>query len=182
MRGGRGGDIRHLGRDRRQPRVAGEGQAEQRALQVERRQGFTLGDHGCGAGQIGEQGLQAGLHLHVDGRALSGEQGYVAHQLERVAGALFRMEQEGTAGERFAAPDRLGKAPLGAFMEHDPAVFVLHPGVAAEIAAQEADLGEVELQRAVARFDPQGALVGLRGMVEFVLPDEGHAETVPGFD
>ena len=142
--GRRGGDERRRGRDRLDAEVRQQRQAHQRAVGVVRR-GRLAGqddvrDPGTGAHQVRQRrGGDDG-----DRAAALDDAGGELQELDRVAAALFGVDEQRLAVERFAAPQRRGQlAGLAAHLLGPPPPLVLRPAAFVVAQTQQRD-GPVE--------------------------------------
>ena len=106
--------------------LAGERQARQRAVDVERRQRLAARDDRGDAFEAGEQALELRLHLQHHAGAGARQQRRVAREHHRIAEALLGVQQDGLARERgFAEPQRLPQILPRAHAGALPAPLVL---------------------------------------------------------
>jgi hypothetical protein len=83
-------------------------------LQVEMRQSIATGNDLCRAGEAGHKLLQRSFDLQNHACTASGDERYIAAELDRIAKSLLAMQQDGLAINRIAAePKRLREIALG---------------------------------------------------------------------
>ena len=88
--------------------LAGERQARQRAVHVERRQRLAARDDAATPSRPASSPLQLRLHLQHHAGAGARQQRRIAREHHRIAEALLGVQQDGLARERgFAEPQRL---------------------------------------------------------------------------
>jgi hypothetical protein len=106
------------------------GTAQQRHLQIERRQGLIVGHDRVDAAHGLEQRLEHGPAADHDARAAGSQQWSVADELDRVAEALLAPEQDRAPGRVAAVPARLrvGRGLAGHAVAV-PAPLVLRPAL-----------------------------------------------------
>ncbi len=79
---------------------------------IERGKRFAFGEDAIGAQRIAEEADEFGLAFDDDSAAQSREHGREPSKLDRVAKALFGVEQDGFAGEGLASPGGVSKGGL----------------------------------------------------------------------
>src|ERR1043166_9603049 len=100
-------EIRRTRRNCLKPRLEGERQAHQGAMQVEVRERIARGDDLRRAGETAHQPLKRPLNIENNARAPGRDERHIAAELDRVAQALLTVEQDGLAADLFLTePER----------------------------------------------------------------------------
>jgi hypothetical protein len=167
--------VRRRGRDGLERGAEGERQGEQRAMQVEGRQRVAARHHrdaGDAGGERHQRLLDLQHHLAAD------NQRHVAQELDAVAQALLGVQQDGPAGERLAAPLRLGEVARRQVAD-TPARLVLVPA-GREVAAQELEHALAGRRHGVVGIERARLAKAREGLVHAVEVLEREAEVEVG--
>jgi hypothetical protein len=176
--GGIGAEVGDGGGDGTQVGAEDQRQAQQRRVDVERRQGVALGRQAVDARAGPQQPEQRPLAGDDDGQAALLDEGGVADELQGVAQALLGVQQDRLTQERSAVPAQLREGPRGQLLAA-PALLVLGPA-ALEVAPQQPEQRAVDVGLAGVRVQPQGLLVASQGLVELPQLLQHQAQAVVG--
>ena len=163
-------------------RIQGQRQGHQRHLDVEGRQGLAPGHDVVDAREARQQGGEARLHLEDDPAPPVGQPGHVAAELQGVAQALFRVDEEGPAREGvLAEPEGLGKASAHPreLPGLPPALIEGPPGT--KLAVCEAHHGQVMPGLRVAGGVDEARFQARDGVGQTAQLEERHAPGIVGF-
>ena len=145
-------------------------QTHERTPAVDHGQRVAMRHDAGDARQTPEQSGQCGLHLENDVRTQRGHARSVATELQRIAEALFPMQQHRPAGDGFGtrpAGRREIPSRLGALLLDFPAPFVFGPGSLPPPREKESDR-PVEMRRGVAGIQSQRTLEARQRIVAAV--------------
>ena len=144
-------------------------------MKIKGRQFAAVADDLRHAGEALEQRCKRIEHCEHDTPAAGADEFRIAAELQGVAQALFAVQQNGLAGERFATPAWFGMHK--GRRRAAPAPFITFPA-ALEVPAAQAAQGKIELRRAVLGIALDGAFEGRAGLCPAAQSFEGDAAVV----